>query len=125
VWIVYRAIRIRAYGYGLPCVATKDDDGVLGGGAWRLGVRVVGRIEFAVLVLLQGSGTLLLRVAPCCLKLDKLRLRGEFTVDMRRDLHLVARRVKALCGIRATGKYFPPARHRQAPRVKRRSALQS
>jgi hypothetical protein len=69
------AIGIGANGDGLSDIATKDDDSRLGGRAWRFGVWVIGRVKFAVLVLLQGSGSLLFRVAPCRLKLDKLRPR--------------------------------------------------
>lgn len=44
---------------------------------------------------------------------------GNRLRDVGVYLGLIARRVGALCGIRATGKYFPPARHRRAHRVKR------
>jgi hypothetical protein len=44
--------------------------------------------------------------------LDKLRLDGNLLGDVCANLRLIAAWVGALCGIRATGKYFPLARRR-------------
>jgi hypothetical protein len=44
--------------------------------------------------------------------LNQLWLRGDGFGDMRCYFGLVAGRVGTLCGIRATGKYFPLARRR-------------
>ncbi|MDW5267538.1 MAG: hypothetical protein SA176_17485, partial [Edaphobacter sp.] len=51
--------------------------------------------------------------------LDELRLRGDPLGKMSSDLGLIAVRVGALCGIRATGKCFPLARRRSAPGMRR------
>ena len=99
VGVMHRAIGIRANGDGFSDVPAKDDDGGFGVGAWRLGVRVVGGIELAVLMFLQRTGTLLFRVAPRCLKLHKLRPCGKLPVDVGGGLHLVAGRVKALVAL--------------------------
>jgi hypothetical protein len=48
-----------------------------------------------------------------------LRTRREFPVDIGYDFGLIAEPIQALCGIRATGKCFPLARHRRSPRVRR------
>ena len=67
--------------------------------AWRLGIRVVRDVEFAVLVFLQGSGVLLLRGSPCSLDGDKFGPRGNLAVDVCRHLGLVAGSVKALVAL--------------------------
>jgi hypothetical protein len=110
---MHGAIGIRANGDGLSDVPAKDDDGGFGVWAGRLGVRVVGCVEFAVSVFLQRAGTLLFRAAPRGLKLHKLRPCGKLPVDVCGRLHLVAGRVKALCGIWANCKSFllVPRRH--------------
>ena len=77
----------------------EHNEGRFGVTAWRLGVRVVGDVEFAVLVFLQGSGVLLLRRSPCRFDGDKLRPRGNLAVDVRRHLRLEAWRVKALVAL--------------------------
>jgi hypothetical protein len=50
--------------------------------------------------------------------LHKLRLRGNLLLNVRLQLGRIAEWVGALCGIRATGKCFPLARRRRAPRVR-------
>jgi hypothetical protein len=77
----------------------EHDQGGFGVTAWRLGVRVVGDVEFAVLVLLQGSWVLLLRCSPCRLDGDKLRPRGNLAADVRCHFGLEAGRVKALVAL--------------------------
>lgn len=52
--VMQRAMTIGANGDGLSGMASKDDQCGFGVGAWRLGVRVVGRIEFTVGVLGEG-----------------------------------------------------------------------
>ncbi len=96
VRVVDRTIGVRANGHGSPDVTAKHDDGGFGVWAGRLGVRVVGRVEFAVLMLLQGTGALLLGRSPRRFQLHKLRTCGKLAVDVRRDHGLVAGRVKAL-----------------------------
>jgi hypothetical protein len=44
-----------------------------------------------------------------CLDPYQLRSRGYLAVDVLGELGMVAISVEALCGIRATGKYFPLA----------------
>ena len=70
---------------------------VLGHGGSASGLS--GCRKFAVLVLLQGAGALLLRSSPCRFDGDKLRPRGNLAVDVRRHLGLEARRVKALVAL--------------------------
>jgi hypothetical protein len=78
---------------------TENDDGGFRAGARRLRIRVVRSVEFAVLVFLQRTGTLLLRVAPRRFDLDKLRTCGNLAVDVRSDFQMEARRVKALVAL--------------------------
>ena len=77
----------------------EHDEGGFGVAARRLGIGVVGDVEFAVLVLLQGSGVLLLRRSPCVLDGDEFGPRGKLPVDMRRHLGLKTWRVKALVAL--------------------------
>jgi hypothetical protein len=84
----------------------EHDDGGFGGATWRLGIRVVGDVEFTILVLLERTGTLLSGTAPCRFDLDKFRPRGNLPVDVRSDFELKTGRVKALCGIWANCKSF-------------------
>ena len=93
---VHRALIVEADGHGASNVFAKHDDGGFGAGAGRIGVRIVGVGQFAVLMLRQSSGTLLLGRSPCCLDGDKLRPRGNLAVDMRGHLGLIAGSVKAL-----------------------------
>lgn len=58
-----------------------------------------------------------LGVAVSVLNLDKFGMSSNLAVDVGVNLYLLAGRIKALCGIRATGKYFPLARHCRAFRV--------
>src|SRR6187402_1778017 len=60
---------------------------------------MVGDVEFAVLVLLQGSGVLVLRRSPCGFDGDKLRPRGNLAVDVCCYFRLEAWRVKALVAL--------------------------
>jgi hypothetical protein len=62
---------------------------------------------------------LLLRRSPCGLDGDEFGPRGYLAVDVCCHFGLETMRVKALCGIRATGKCFPLARRHRAPRVRR------
>lgn len=82
-----------------------DDDGGLGGFAWRdwlcIGV-VESRIDLAEDATLHGSGSLLLRIPPSVLDLDQLRSRSDFAVDMRRQFDLVAIPVKTLVALNVT-----------------------
>ena len=55
--------------------------------------------------------------------LYKFRLRGNLLLDVRFNLGRIAIWVGTLCGIRATGKYFPLARHCRAYRVDDRAML--
>jgi hypothetical protein len=64
-----------------------------------------------VLVARQHRATFLLS-AESRADLYQLRFRGEALRDVRVYLQLIAGRGGALCGIRATGKYFPLARRR-------------
>jgi hypothetical protein len=96
----------------------EHDQGGFGVTAWRLGVRGVGDAEFAVLVFLQSSRVVLLWRSPCRLDGDEIRPRDNLAVDVGSHLGLEAWRVKALCGIRVTGKCFPLARRRRAHRVR-------
>ena len=92
-------VRIGAYGQRLSGIATECDDGALRGRARRLRVRVIGRVELAVLVALQRTRPLLHGAAPCGLDRDKLRRCGDLAVDVGHHLRLVARRVKALVAL--------------------------
>ena len=91
--------RFSANGHRASDMFAEHDDGGFGAGARRLGVRVVGDVEFAVLVFLQRAGTLLLGRSPCRFDGDKLRPRGNLAVDVGRHLGLEARRVKALVAL--------------------------
>jgi hypothetical protein len=72
---------------------------------------------------LHGSGSLLLGIAPAVLDLHESGMGGNLAVKERLNLDLVAIGVKALCGIRATGKCFSLARRRRAPRVRMQMAF--
>jgi hypothetical protein len=65
-------------------------------------------LDFAELSLPNGSGPLFLRTAIAVLDLHKTGMRHKFAVDVDFNLELIAGRIEALCGIWATGKYFPP-----------------
>ncbi len=60
---------------------------------------------------------MLLGIAPSVLDPDEAGMGGNLPVKERLKVGVVAGGVKALCGIRATGKYFPLARHCRAYRV--------
>jgi hypothetical protein len=115
--VMHRAFAVGANSDGVSGMASEDDQGGLGVGAWRLGVRVVGRVEFSVGVLRENARALFLRRPPRRVDLHKMRTCGKFPVDMRRNFGLIAQTVEALCGIWATGKYFLLAR-RRASRVR-------
>jgi hypothetical protein len=55
---MHRAIVIGANDDRLSSVASEDDQCGFGVGAWRLGVRVVGRVEFAIGVFRENAGAL-------------------------------------------------------------------
>jgi hypothetical protein len=59
------------------------------------------------------------RAFPAILDLDKLGTGCNLVVDVSRELDLIAGSREALCGIRATSKYFLQARHRHVRRVRR------
>ena len=120
-WVVYGAVVVCTYGEGGSYALAIDDDCGLSGCTRRgwLGVRVLDyRLDLAEVAALDGSGPLLSCVPPSVLDLDKLGTGRNLTVDVSRELDLIAGSVEALCGIRATCKYFPLARHRRPPRVK-------
>ena len=87
---MHRAFVVGANGDGLSGMASKDNQCGFGVGAWRLGIRVVGRIEFAVGVLGESAGALLFGGSPRRLDLHKLRPCGKLVVDMRCDFGLIA-----------------------------------
>ena len=68
------------------------------GYGFRVGV-LVGGVDFAVGAAANGSGALLLRGAVSVLYLDKLRVGGNFAVDVGVYLGVEARRVKALVAL--------------------------
>jgi hypothetical protein len=70
---VYRAVVIGANGDGLSGMASKDDQCGFGAGAWRLGVRVIRRIELAVGVLVERAGALFFGGSPRRLDLNQMR----------------------------------------------------
>jgi hypothetical protein len=120
-WVVYGAIVVCAYGeIGSYALAVDDDCGLSGCARRRwLGVRVLEyRLDLSEVPALNGTGPLLSCVSPAVLDLDKLGTGCNLAVDVNRELDLIAGSGEALCGIRATGKYFPLARHRRPPRVK-------
>jgi hypothetical protein len=65
----------------------------------------------------ERSSSLVFWISPSGLDLQQLRTRGNFAVDMRRDLDVVAISIKALCGIWANRKSFLLATRRRADRV--------
>jgi hypothetical protein len=71
-------------------MASKDDQCGFGVGAWRLGVRIVGRIEFAVGVFGEDAGALFFGGSPRRLDLDELRTRRKLPVDIGCDFGLIA-----------------------------------
>jgi hypothetical protein len=119
---VYGAIVVCAYGDGGSYALAVDDDCGLSGCACQrwLGVRVLFyRLDLAEVPALDGSGPLLSRVPPTVLDLDKPGTGCNLAVDVLGEFDLIAGSGEALCGIRATGKYFPLARHRRTPSVRR------
>jgi hypothetical protein len=120
-WVVYWASVVRAYGEsGSYALTVGNDCGLSGctGRGW-LGVRVLDYdLDLAEVPALDGPGPLLSWVPPAVLDLDKLRARCNLAVDVSRELDLVARSREALCGIRATGKYFLLARHSRASHLR-------
>jgi hypothetical protein len=125
-WIVYGAIVVCAYGEsGSYALAVDDDCGLCGctRRGW-LGVRVLNdRLDLAEVPALDGPGPLLSCVPPAVLDLDKLGTGRNLAVDVAGELDLIAGSREALCGIRATGKYFPLARHRHAHSLRRAEPL--
>ena len=121
-WVVYGAIVICAYGEGGPYALAIDDDCGFRGCTRRgwLCVRILNyRLDLAEMPALDGPWPLLSCVPPAVLDLDKLGTRCNLAIDVSRELDLIAGAVETLCGIRATGKYFPLARHRRTPSVRR------
>jgi hypothetical protein len=108
--MMHRAFGVNANGAGSACTLAVDHDGWLGGSA-RCNRLCVFILDFNLCVLpaRKGAGLPLVRIAAVCLDPHQLGSRGHFAVDM---LGMVAISVEALCGIRATGKYFPLARRR-------------
>jgi hypothetical protein len=102
LWVVYRAVVVRAYrGRGADALAVDDDCGPRGG-AWRdwLGVGAFGdRFDLAEVAALDGSGPLLFSAPPSVLDLDEIGTGCDLAVYMDRDLGLKAFSVEALCGI--------------------------
>src|SRR5271156_5863708 len=116
---MYRALVVGAYGDGGACAFSVDDDRGLGCFARKhwLCIGVFDSIlNLAEVPALHGSGPLLSCVPPAVLDLDNLGTGCNLAVDVRRELDLIAGSVETLCGIRATGKYFPLARHRESRR---------
>jgi hypothetical protein len=99
VGVVHRAIGIGANGQCASGMFAEHDDGGFGVAAQRLGIRVVGDVEFAVLVFLQRAGTLLFGSSVSRFDGDKFRPRGNLAVDVGRHLGLEARRIKALVAL--------------------------
>ncbi len=107
--IVDRALVVRANSEECAYALAVDHDCGSGGGAggYRFGVGVlVGGVDFAEVSTLHGFGPLLARLAPSILDLHQLGTGGNLTVKVGVYLVVKAWGVKALCGIRATGKYF-------------------
>jgi hypothetical protein len=104
---MHRAFVVKAHRHRAPNVFAEHDDGGFGAGAWRLSVGVVRFRKFAVLILIECAGTLLLGGAPRGFDSDKLRPRGDLAVDMRRHLRLEARRVKALVALHVRSNRLP------------------
>jgi hypothetical protein len=75
-------------------------------------------IDLAEVAALNGSGPLLSCVPPAVLDLDKFGTGCNLTVDVSRELDLIAGSREALCGIWATGKYFLLARHCRPSRLR-------
>ena len=120
-WVVYGTIVVCAYGESGSYALAIDDDCGLSGCTRRggLGIRVLDyRFDLAEVAALDGSGPLLSCVPPAVLDLDKLGTGCNLAVDMRGELDLIAGSGEALCGIRATGKYFPLARRHRIHRVR-------
>jgi hypothetical protein len=109
---------LRAYLTQFALVDALRDDG-FGGELARLELRS-GRLFFAgglvgtdfdVLVTRQGDAAFLL-LAIGRADLHELGLSGKGLGNMGINFRLIADGIGALCGIRATGKYFPLARRR-------------
>jgi len=73
VGVVHRAIGIGANGQCASGMFAEHDDGGFGVAAQWLGIRVVGDVEFAVLVFLQRAGTLLFGSSVSRFDGDKFR----------------------------------------------------
>ena len=84
---------------GLSGISSEDDQCRLGVGARRLGIRVVGYVEFTVGVLGKYAGALFLRRPPRRLDLHKMRTCGKFPIDMRLNFGLIAQTVEALVAL--------------------------
>ncbi len=113
-----RAVRVSAYGHGRTDAFAEDHKrGPLGiARPHRFCVQVLrcGGWQLPVVAARERTRPLLLWVPPYRLDVGKVWVCGDLAFDVRRDFGLVTGRVKALCGIRATGKYFPLA-HRRSP----------
>ncbi len=120
LWIMHRAVGIGADGECGADTFAVDDEGGLGGFAgqgWlRIGVLGDG-FDLPDVSELDGSGALLFRAASAILDLDEVGTGGCLAVDMGLDLAVIARGVKALCGIWANSKSFLLARSRPAGRA--------
>jgi hypothetical protein len=95
-------IVICAYGESGSHVLAIDDDRGFCGCTRRgwLGVRVLDcRLDLAKVAALDGSGSLLSCVPPSVLDLDKLGTGGNLTVDVSRELDLIAGSGEALVAI--------------------------
>jgi hypothetical protein len=92
-WVVYGAIVVCAYGESGSHALAVDDDCGLSGCTRRgwLGVRVLDYLlDLAEVAALYGSGPLLSCVPPAVLDLDKLGTGCNLTVDVSRELDLIA-----------------------------------
>ena len=119
----------RAIGFGtdpphFALVDTVGDDG-LGDEPARFELRPfrlfrgVGLLRLDLNILAAGDDlAAILCLAVGRADLDNLRLRCNLLLDVRLQFRRIAGWIGTLCGIRATGKCFPLARRRRAPRVR-------
>ncbi len=89
------AVVVGANGERSSYALAVDDDGGFSclARCYRLGVGVVGVLDFAKVAALYGSGSLLLEVAVSVLDLDKLGTGGNLAIDVGVYLGVKARGV--------------------------------
>ena len=118
---MHRAVAVGANGKGCAYVFAVDDDCGFGRMAghveFGIGVIVDDGFDLADMAKLHGTGPLLLSVAPAVLDQDKAGVGCDLAVKVGFNLGVIARCVKALCGIWANSKSFLPFPCRRAPRV--------